>query len=389
MPNLNDSGNNSLRNNPFTKVFEKFSTEGTQQRLDAKFEHKPYHIEYKLLRLTALLTSYLFNGFSALTAAALIFFFVKSLAGSIAAGVVTVGSILAIEAGKRFIGSAFFKQFLQYQKFAGGLFAVMLLLIGLSIVSSYFGGKQAVKVFSGNAVVVSTDSTTAQVEEQIAAIDNQIAELSKQKDNKGTIYWTAQKAIDKLAEQKSILMPELVRTRQKTDADNTTAIAAHTQATSLKGEHFALVTLLCELLFLLCAYYLEFYDWRSFVELKAKPTEHEKSADTNATVTNATISNPNLNGQSVPDSTEYGTSNRVVIQGFQPHTMQSANATVIMQPLAAGEKHCLQCGKTFKYKVNWQKFCSNKGEGNCKDTYHAAQHDGRSFAPGLYHNQKA
>ncbi len=86
MSNLNDFGNNSLRNNPFTTVFEKFSTEGIQQRLDAKFEHKPYHIKYRLLRLTALLTSYLFNGFSALTAAALIFFFVKSLAGNIAVG---------------------------------------------------------------------------------------------------------------------------------------------------------------------------------------------------------------------------------------------------------------------------------------------------------------
>ncbi len=381
MPNLNDSGNDSLRNNPFTKVFEKFSTEGTQQRLDAKFEHKPYHIEYKLLRLTALLTSYLFNGFSALTAAALIFFFVKSLAGSIAAGIVTVGAILAIEAGKRFVGSAFFKQFLQYQKFAGGLFAVMVLLIGLSIVSSYFGGKQAVKAFSGSAVIISTDSTTAQVEEQIAAIDKQITDLSKQKDNKGTIYWTAQKAIDKLAEQKSVLMPELVRTRQKTDADNNTAIAVHTQATTLKGEHFALVTLLCELLFLICAYYLEFYDWRSFVELRVKVTEYEASQDSS----NASFIKEQLtNGHTVPSSNSHNLQNRVVISGFQFPKTGDTKATFIKQPLGMGQKACEYCGEGYTPKVNWQKFCSV----DCRDAHHTKKH-GKPFAPGLYHNQKS
>jgi len=215
LPNLNDSGNNSLRQNRFTKIFEGFTSQGVEQRLDGKFEHKPYHIEYKLLRLTALITSYFFNGFSALTAAALIFFFVQGLAGTIAAGICTAAAIVLLEMAKRFVGGAFFKQLLQYQKFAGGMFGVLILLTGLSVASSYFGGKQAVKEFSGEAAVVAMDSTTNPIEEQIAGIDNQIGELSKQKDRRGTIYFPAQKTIGKLSEQKAVLMDELVRTRQK------------------------------------------------------------------------------------------------------------------------------------------------------------------------------
>ncbi len=414
MANLNDSGNNSLRQNRFTKIFEGFTSQGVEQRLDGKFEHKPYHIEYKLLRLTALITSYFFNGFSALTAAALIFFFVQGLAGTIAAGICTAAAIVLLEMAKRFVGGAFFKQLLQYQKFAGGLFGVLILLTGLSIASSYFGGKQAVQAFSGEAPVIATDSTTAQVSDQIAAIDAQIAELSKQKDRKGTIYFPAQKAIGTLMEQKAVLMPELVRTRVKTDTDNATTTTAHIQTTALKGSHFALVTLLCELLFLLCAYYLEYYDWRTYVELRAKAvTDPAQAVITDPA--NAVITGSNPGVGFTPQPHAYGTNNRTVISGFQPHSNQPTqaryNSPVITDPLitddppqqpedavitaqdkpnlAPGERACLHCQKTYTPKTWNQKFCSNKGNDNCKDAYHAAQHGGTLFNPALHHNQKS
>lgn len=382
MPNLNDSGNNSLRQNRFTKIFEGFTSQGVEQRLDGKFEHKPYHIEYKLLRLTALITSYFFNGFSALTAAALIFFFVQGLAGTIAAGICTAAAIVLLEMAKRFVGGAFFKQLLQYQKFAGGMFGVLILLTGLSVASSYFGGKQAVKEFSGEAAVVAMDSTTNPIEEQIAGIDNQIGELSKQKDRRGTIYFPAQKTIGKLSEQKAVLMDELVRTRQKTDADNLATTTTHTQTTALKGSHFALVTLLCELLFLLCAYYLEYYDWRTYVELRAK------SVTDPAQDAKATFSNQMINGHIVPSSNGHALQNRVVISGFQPHptpeNQEDDKATFIKQPLAMGQKACEHCGEAFTPKVNWQKFCTT----DCRDSHHTQKH-GKAFNPALHHGKKS
>lgn len=41
------------------------------------------------------------------------------------------------------------------------------------------------------------------------------------------------------------------------------------------------------------------------------------------------------------------------------------------------ECHCPGCGKKFKKKSYQQKFCSNKGRGNCKDTYWNRADDSR------------
>ena len=106
-------------------------------------------------------------------------------------------------------------------------------------------------------------------------------------------------------------MSELVRTRVKTDSDNDATTTEHQQTTALNSSHFALVTLLCEALFLLCAFYLEYYDWRTYVELRAKPVEDPAQAN----LTN----NSNAVGFR-PQPQAYGTSNRVVIAGFQQHS---------------------------------------------------------------------
>jgi len=48
---------------------------------------------------------------------------------------------------------------------------------------------------------------------------------------------------------------------------------------------------------------------------------------------------------------------------------------------------CDYCGKTYTPKTWNQRFCSSKGDGNCKTEYHAAQHGGKRFNPGKYHGK--
>lgn len=48
---------------------------------------------------------------------------------------------------------------------------------------------------------------------------------------------------------------------------------------------------------------------------------------------------------------------------------------------------CDHCGKMYEPKAWNQRFCSNKGEGNCKEAWHEKQH-GQKFNPKRYHRSK-
>lgn len=80
---------------------------------------------------------------------------------------------------------------------------------------------------------------------------------------------------------------------------------------------------------------------------------------------------------------------RATVQHLGSHARAGANATVtnatVTQTNSKLIKDCEQCGQTYQAKVIWQRFCTT----NCKEAYHAAQHNGQAFNPRRYHKQKA
>jgi len=265
----------------FAEAFDTFSQTRLYQRLVDKFTPRPYYLKFKTLRVVALVASYLFNVFSALTAAVLVFFFAAELFGYyLPAGILTAGFVALIEITKRRTNGVLFRDFLQFRRITAGLVALAsfaLVISGLSVVSSYFGGARTVNEFVPPAELVDLDTITAPIREQIATIDAQI------KDARGTKWMntttrTSQKTIDKLTNQKTALLSQLISLENGTQQTNAGTKAVHATETAIKARRFAGVTLLSELLFLLCAFYIEFYDYRSLAEF----ADNDQLEDTSA-----------------------------------------------------------------------------------------------------------
>lgn len=253
----------------FAEAFAEFSQTRLYQRLAKKFTPRPYYLKFQVLRLVALVASYLFNTFSALTAAVLVFFFTSELFGYYApAAIITAGFVFLLEVTKRRTNSVLFRDYLQFRRFSSGLVALAsfaLILAGLSVVSSYFGGARTVEEFTPGAELVDLDTITAPIREQIATIDKQIEEARATKW-KTTTTRTSQQTIKSLTDQKTALLSQLIAVENRTEQNNTATRSEHARETAIKARRFAGVTLLSEFLFLLCAFYIEFYDYRSLAE---------------------------------------------------------------------------------------------------------------------------
>lgn len=257
----------------FSAHFEQFQKSGLFHRLKKKFTPSPYYLRFKEVRLLTFLASYLFNGFSALTAATLVFFFLESLTSlRIISVCVTFTFLALLEFLKRTTTANFFKDLLQFKTWSKGLAGAVILLIGISISFSYFGAKRIVKEWTPAPTLLNKDSLTAPILANIASIEAQINDARHTKW-KGTTTSTSQQTIKALTEQKTAVLSELYRITGRTDERNDVQQNLHVSEIQLKAEHFAGFTFLLELLFILCAYYLEFYDYRSFTEFARQQNE--------------------------------------------------------------------------------------------------------------------
>ena len=255
----------------YAEHFNAFQQSQFFQQLERKFAPLPYYLKFRPLQRIALFTSFLFNGFSALTASTMVFFFVESMTGHRgAAAAVTIAALAVLELSKRKTGSLFFKDWLQFRKASAGLAALVLLLAALSVLSSYFGAKQLVTKFTPPPALEDASTAAAPIRDQLAEIDRQIEKHLNNKNDRGEVYVRSQRAAESLTKQKETLLAQWLNIENRTATKNETTAAEHLQQTSLNAEHFAAVTLLLELLFLLCAYYLEYFDFRSFTEFAGR-----------------------------------------------------------------------------------------------------------------------
>lgn len=405
MPNLKLTTTDNYR-----ERFDSFQHSYLLQRLQRKFTPLPYHLKFKSLRIITMVASYLFNVFSALTAATLVYFFTLELISHwLPAGAVTVAALVILEASKRKTTATTFKDWLQFRNITWGMVAVVVLLSSLSVTSSYFGAKRMVEQFTPPPKLVSADSLTATIEAQVRQIDEQIAKHLANKNQRGEVYVRSQRSAENLTKQKTGLMAELIRTRQRADELNDGTSAAHTMRTSLKAEHFAAVTFLLELLFLLSAFYLEYYDYRSYLDFvgqaqAAPPTDDDDGSDKTSSNSNRQTNGSTQAAPAAPpapapagpatieESQRNGihaaAGNRTVVLGFRRpvddgnalryNAMQKTvqNGAKIIEK-DTGLKPCQQCGTHYRPRTTWQKFCSD----DCRLAYHAARH-GQPFEPG-------
>jgi hypothetical protein len=364
---INPFGHKSMEfqtKNPHSEDFVQFENTRLMNRLQKKFTPKPYWKNYALLRGVVLGSSYLFNVLSAGTAAVLVYFFLRALVGSdMLAGVITAAALVALELVKRETGTRFFTDFLQFRKMSAGLAGIVLLMMGLSTTASYFGAKRAVKEFTPPPVTVRGDSLTAPLMAQVLAADEQIKAASQIK-KKGVVTASAQRTIERLSRQKETALNEIARIQQRADGQNDSATLEHTAATKVNATGFAAITLTSELLLLLCLFYLQYYDYRSFVEVCKKEDESNQDAPQAPGIRIDTHTPATMNGKAVAqnfradaDKITHTTQNVHAHADAKRATQNEAPTIPLQTQLPDGQRLCDHCGTAYIYGHARQRFC--------------------------------
>lgn len=251
--------------NYFEREFQAFQESTLYNRLEDKFKPVPYWKKYKTVKRITSVSSYLFNVLSGITAASLVYFFLLKLTNQWLAITCTILGITLLELFKRKLSGLTFKDYLMNRQI---LYLPIILLVGLSamsILSSYYGSKELVFNFSVTAPVTDIKDATADIDSKILSIDEQIHEARNTKWL-GTTTSASQTTIISLNKQKELLLAEKIRITAQVDKKNGLIEIQHLQEITINANHFALLTLLLEFLFLASTFYLQYYDFRSYVE---------------------------------------------------------------------------------------------------------------------------
>ena len=349
---MNNSENNAATfhtSNQFAEHFNQFGNTRLFDRLQKKFTPKPYYYQYRTLRGVVLVASALFHVLSAATAAALVFLFIGNLIPSpIASGGITAAVLVALEISKRETSGRFFHDLLQFSKFSPGLLAAVVGLSAASIACSYFGAEKAVRALTPPPALIVADTLTAPVKTQIAGIDEQI-KGAQRNTWKGKLTAPAQRTIERLTRQKENLTNELIRQQTRVDSKNDTTEKEHAQTTETNANGFAAFTLCSEILLILCLWYLQYYDYRSFAEYCKKTSSSTDDDATNVSNINSATGNKPING--VPIYTNVVQERRPI--GF--HRPDENRQTKIVT--AGNLRNCEHCGTGYEYRHSKQKYC--------------------------------
>ena len=334
--------------NPHSDHYGKFENKRLFDRLQKKFEPKPYHYQYRILRAVVLGSSYLFHILSAATAAALIFLFINGLVSSYAiAGTITAAALIALELSKRETSGRLFHDAFQFKKYSPSLMCAVIGLAAISTTCSYFGAGQAVRQFTPPPTLVNVDSTTAPLRATLASIDQQISAARSTKWN-GKTTERSQRTIERLAKQKEKIVSEMVRQSERLDGRNDAAETKHQATTETNAAGFGMFTLACELLLILALFYLQYYDYRSFTEACALPAGNEEKLQTNVGAFTQG-SNGHLNGK--PITANMSANDR-------------ARTTKVVDPVTIivndGKRICGHCKTPYVYRHQKQVYCCDQ-----------------------------
>ncbi|MEI6410001.1 MAG: hypothetical protein WCR52_11495 [Bacteroidota bacterium] len=358
--------------NPHSERHDDFNNKRLFDRLEAKHKPKPYWKQYRILYLAVLGASFLFHVLSACTAAALIYFFLFGLTGSVtASGALTLAALAVLEFTKRETSAKFFHTRLQFGKMSSGLFAAVLGLSVISTAASYFGAEKTVHQFAKGPALMNADSSTMPLKVQIADLDKQIGDAKKMKW-KGKLTVQGQNTLASLTAAKADLLTEQNRQQKRIDSKNDTAETEHKTTTNTNAGQFAAFTLLSEILLIFCLFYIQYYDFRSFAEYAHAHAEEQPEPA--AEPMTAKPAAPNVrqnappafqhNGNSLPTNERqpigFAYANRNAPAYAPARTQNVDTQNVITQTVAEQTRVCEHCGTAYVYGHRRQKFCTDQ-----------------------------
>jgi|GEM_PF-7127208 len=296
--------------NLFSDHYDRYIQTRLADRLKRKYTPLPYYLKYKMMRKLALVSSYVFNLFSGLTAAGLVFLFVYKLSQWLVLSVVlTLIFLSLLELSKRQVSTTFLKDWVSKVQLNIPMCFLALVLSALSISFSYFGSQRIVLQLASIPEIEIQDTLVTHLESKVQNLNQQI-EAARNTRYRGTTTTSSQRTIELLTTQLTNLETEILHLQRKNRATMASTQLVHQQYTAEQAQYFALVTLAFEAFFFLSIWYLEYYDFRSYVEMnvlpianitqsgKLKPnTKHTLKSSLNRKRTGRTMSNSNLSTQ--------------------------------------------------------------------------------------------
>jgi hypothetical protein len=345
--------------NPHSQHHKEFANSRLFKRLEEKHQPKPYWKQYQGIYRAIVGTSFLFNILSALTASAVVFFFIQGLTGSAtASAVITVFLLAVLEYMKRETGAKLFHGYLQFKSAAFGLVATVVLLSAISTAASYFGAAQIVESLTPPPALADVAEETSGIEGQIAGIDQQI-QAAQRNTWQGKLTPRAQRTVERLTESRAALTDELTRTRERVDIANDELAETHTGEMTTNASTFALFTLICEIALIACLYFMQYYDYRSFSEYAISRDKNAQNAHAGTQNGYRTQGTQNGNAgthngyRTQPVTNE--TQQRPI--GFQYGATKQHTQNVTQN--VTESRFCAHCGTTYIYGHSRQKFCSD------------------------------
>lgn len=331
------------RSNPLTVSFRASDETATIEKYEQELRPKPYFKAARIEFITASFLSYLANVVSILTAFSFLLFNLVSILPEIfptevsfaVGGVLSGGLLVALEATKRSNTSAFFKSRLINKQTSSRAALFLFFMAVLSVGFSAMGAAELAKLATDESKVL-----TEQREQELDDVrkDHAIRVQSIQ----GEIEELESDVKEKIRKRQLLTMPEAVATtiqgkrneieairqaqerEEKAVIDSFASLMTNNSQDTRSALYFMVgVSLVAELLAVLCLWFAVYYKYRVVLESKA---------DTRSASNEVEDKHP-------------------------PHERTTEGGN---------KDECLQCGKEYAKRAPHQKFCSK----DCRISFH-------------------
>ena len=286
--------------NEFEKQSDKFHETRMAKRLHDKFRNKPFQERFKSVFIASHVASYFCNVYSILSASTFVFFYICGSFSMLPyswlfAGVVTAIVLLLIEITQRALAPMLIKDWMQYgwQAHFAGMFCAIGVLSVFSVFCSYSGGFDLTDKLTATPVFVQPVQVDVQnikdehrllISEARTDAENYKAANSwkgKLDPKRGRQYGKKQDHVKDLTQAMQLAVlsaqEENKQNTLKAEQEHEAALNARAQSVQGYGSGMATGAIIAQLLFFLCIWFIERYDFKTASQYAA-PQENKPQA---------------------------------------------------------------------------------------------------------------
>ncbi|MCP4439867.1 MAG: hypothetical protein GY810_13060, partial [Aureispira sp.] len=253
--------------------------------LQVKYQKRSYSEIWKLTYRCSLALSYLANSFSLLTGSFAISFFLflqfenlfpKPITWLLI-GVLALSIAFILELLKRSTSSNFFETGFSEKKWKLRVGTMVLLLSSFSIGLSFYGSTCLPLISQQAPPLHNLDSLEANYAQAITLKQLAIQDAAKNRRKDGSLRSQAQKTITILTKDISSLEQERRNRFQEAKQENESLLSSYHALTLSYGYLLGYMSILFELIFIACFYYVERYLWYAYLECLGKDELEEET----------------------------------------------------------------------------------------------------------------